>query len=159
MAALKSAFEAIGFTQVRTVLASGNVVCEPPRRGIPMGRTIARGLEKALGFPVVVIIRTVRELRAIVASEPFQGVPSGPGVQRYVTFLIEKGKPRFLTELPAPPQGVRILRVDAGEIYSSVDLSKGGRTPDLMRFLDRTVGRGGTTRNWRTLLKIVGTNT
>lgn len=157
MAALKSAFEAMGFTQVRTVLASGNVVCVPPRRGIPMARTIARGLEKALGFPVVAIIRTMRELRALIDSEPFQGIRSGPGVQRYLTFLIEKGKPRSPAELPAPPKGVRVVRVDAGEIYSLVDLSRGGRTPDLMRYLDRNIGPEGTTRNWRTVLKIVGT--
>jgi uncharacterized protein (DUF1697 family) len=121
-----------------------------------MARTIASGLEKALGFPVVVIIRTIREMTAIVASGPFHGFPSGPGVQRYVTFLIGKGKASSLAELPAPPKGVRVVRVDAGEIYSLVDLSRGGRTPDLMRYLDRTVGRGGTTRNWRTILKIVG---
>jgi uncharacterized protein (DUF1697 family) len=157
MATLKSAFEALGFTKVRTILASGNVIFESPRRGVPVGRPIARGLEESLGFPVAVIIRTVREMGAIVASGPFQGVPSGPGVQRYVTFLIGKGKARSLAELPAPPKGVRIVRVDAGEIYSLVDLSRGGRTPYLMRVLERTVGRGGTTRNWRTVLKILGT--
>ncbi len=156
MAALKSAFEGMGYTEVRTVLASGNVLCESPRKSGPVGRTIARRLEQALGFPVAVVTRTGRELKAIVESEPFKAVPSGTSVQRYVTFLAEKKATHSPSGLPAPPPGVRIVRIDPGEIYSVVDLSRGGRTPDLMRFLERTVGRVGTTRNWRTVLKLVG---
>jgi len=156
MGALKSAFEAMGFTKVRTVLASGNVIFEAPRRGPDPGRTIARGLEKSLGFPVTVLVRTARELKAIVRSDPFKAGLSGSNVQLYVTFLDAKGKPGSRVWLPPPPKGVKILRVDPGEIYSMVDLSRGGRTPDLMRFFDRTIGPVGTTRNWRTVVKLVG---
>jgi len=156
MAALKSAFEAMGFKHVRTVLASGNVIVEPPRRGPDPGQTITLGLEKALGFPITVIVRTVRELKAIVGSDPFKAVPSGPDVQQYVTFLERKGTARAGGRLPPPPKGVSIVRADPGEVYSVVMLSRGGRTPDLMRYLDRSLGPMGTTRNWRTVVKLAG---
>ncbi len=156
MAALKSAFESMGFRNVRTILASGNVMAESPRRGPRVGRTIALGLEKALGFPVAVIIRTVRELKVIVGSEPFKAAPSGPNVQHYVTFLKGEANAPSRVQLPAPPKGVSIVRVDPGEVYSVVMLSRGGRTPDLMRYLDRTLGPAGTTRNWRTVVKLAG---
>jgi len=156
MAALKSAFEALGFTNVRTVLASGNVVFESPRKDTDPGRTIAAGLEKALGFPVRVLLRSVREMRAIVRSDPFKALPSGPGVQQYVTFLDVKRSALSKGRLPAPPKGVKIVRVDPGEIFSIVDLSIGGGTPDLMRYLDRNIGPAGTTRNWRTVIKLAG---
>lgn len=156
MSALKSAFESMGFKNVRTVLASGNVIVEAPPRGPDLGRTIAFGLEKALGFPVTILIRTVRELRSIVRSEPFKALPSGPDVQQYVTFLDAKGTERFGGRLPAPPIGVKIVRVDPGEIFSMVLLSRGGKTPDLMNYLDRNLGPAGTTRNWRTVLKLAG---
>ncbi len=158
MAALKSAFEAMGFTKVKTVLASGNVIAEPPRRDAHLARTISKGLDKALGFPVVIITRTIRDLMAIAGSEPFKDAPSDPRVQQYVTFLVKKRSARSPVELPPPPKGARVVRIDPGEIYSLVDLSRGGRTPDLMRFIDRNIGPVGTTRNWRTVLKIVGTD-
>jgi len=156
MAALKSAVETMGFKNVRTVLASGNVIVEAPRCGPDLGRRIAVGLEKALGFPVTVLIRTVRDLRAIVRSEPFKALPSGPDVQQYVTFMEGKGTARAGGRLPPPPKGVSIVRADPGEIYSIVDLARGGRTPDLMRYLDRSLGPAGTTRNWRTVVKLAG---
>jgi uncharacterized protein (DUF1697 family) len=156
MAALKSAFEAMGFKNVRTVLASGNVIFESPRREPHLDRTIGRGLEKALGFPIAVIIRKLRDLETNIRSEPFKGVPAGPGVQPYVTFLIRPGTDRPPIRLPAPPKGVRVMRVDPGEIFSVVMLSQGGGTPDLMRYLDRNLGPAGTTRNWRTVLKLAG---
>jgi uncharacterized protein (DUF1697 family) len=156
MAALKSAFEAMGFGNVRTVMASGNVVFEAPRRDRPPGRTISQALEKALGFPVTVLIRTERELKAIVRSEPFNAVPSGPNDQLYVTFLNEKEDTCSRVRLQDPPKGVRIVKVDPGEVYSVVLLSRGGRTPDLMRYLARNLGPAGTTRNWRTVIKLAG---
>jgi uncharacterized protein (DUF1697 family) len=155
MAALKSAFEAMGFRNVRTVLASGNVIFEAPRRDPRLDRTLSQGLEKALGFPVAVILRSVRDLRAIVRSEPFKDDPSGPKDQRYVTFLNGKEKTGSPVRLPDPPKGTRIVRVEPGQIFSVVRLSEGGGTPDLMRCLDRALGPRGTTRNWRTILKLV----
>ena len=156
MAALKSAFEAMGFKNVRTVLASGNVLFEAPRRDPHLGRTVALGLEKALGFPVKVLLRSVTELRTIIASDPFKNAPSGPKVQQYVTFLKGEEAGPSKVRLPAPPKAVKIVRVDRGEIFSVVDLSRGGRTPDLMRYLDRNLGPAGTTRNLRTVIKLAG---
>jgi uncharacterized protein (DUF1697 family) len=157
MAALKSAFEALGCRDVRTVLASGNVVFEAPSGARALSRAISRALEKALGFPVTVLTRTERELKAIVRSEPFKAVPPGPNDQLYVTFLSEKGDTRSRVRLPEPPKGVRIVKAGPAQVFSAVLLSQGGRTPDLMRYLDRNLGPAGTTRNWRTVLKIVGT--
>jgi len=159
MAALKSAFERMGHANVRTVLASGNVIFEPPRGARALGRTIPQALEKALGFPVTVLIRTARDLEAIVRSEPFKAVSSAPSDQFYVTFLSEKGNPRSRVRLPEPPKGVRIVKADPGQVFSVVLLSQGGRTPDLMNYLDRAFGRTGTTRNWRTVVKLAGSQT
>lgn len=156
MAALKAAFEAMGCHNVRTVLASGNVVFDPPRQSPDLVRKLTDGLEKALGFPVVLIIRTVREIEGIIRSEPFKGVPHGPEDQLYATFLGGKGSGRPGARFPDPPKGTRVVRVDPGEIFSVVMLSRGGKTPDLMNYLDRNLGPAGTTRNWRTVLKLAG---
>jgi uncharacterized protein (DUF1697 family) len=154
MAALKAAFEALGFVNVRTVLASGNVVFSAPSGGPDLEEAIARGLAQAFGFPVPVILRTVKQLGAMLVSDPFKAAPSGPDVRLYVTFLPKRAPARPPARLPEPPAGMRIVRVDPGEVYSVVRLSKGVGTPDLLAFLERTVGRDVTTRNWQTVTKL-----
>ncbi len=154
MAALKAAFESMGFRNVRTVLASGNVVFESRKTGPDLAAPMARGLAKAFGFPVPVILRSTRELKAMVASDPFKAVPGGPDVRLYVTFRPKKAPALPPARLPEPPAGVRIIRIDPGEVYSVVRLSQGAGTPDLMAFLERTLGRDVTTRNWQTVIKI-----
>ena len=159
MAALKSSFEAMGFRNVRTVLGSGNVVFESPGKDPNLDQTISQGLEKAFCFPVKVVLRTVRELRAMVESDPFRGIPSGPDIKFYVTFLAQRTPDRSRLRVPAPAKGVRIVRVTQGEILSAVTLSPGVGTPDLMAFLEKAVGSEVTTRNWQTVARLAGSGT
>ncbi|MGB8958142.1 MAG: DUF1697 domain-containing protein [Candidatus Aminicenantales bacterium] len=159
MAALKSAFESMGFRNVRTLLASGNVVFEAPGRDTRLDRTISRGVEKAFGFPVKAVLRTGRELQAMVDSDPFKGVPSGPDIKLYVTFLALRTPGRSRIRVPASVKGVRIVRVRPGEIFSAVTLSPGVGTPDLMAFLEQAIGSEVTTRNWQTVTKLAGSGT
>lgn len=70
---LVAAFEAVGFRDVATFRASGNVIFsaadeEKPER---IGLRIEEGLAKALGYEVLTFVRSARELRAISAHEPF----------------------------------------------------------------------------------------
>ena len=156
MAALKSAFVSMGFKNVRTVLASGNVIFETSGGDPHLDLTISRGLDRAIGFPVRVVLRTVRGLRAIIDADPFKSVPSGPDVKLYVTFLARKSEDASRLKLPTPPKGVRIVRVGPGEIFSAVGASPGAGTPEFMAFLEKAVGREITTRNWRTVRRIAG---
>jgi uncharacterized protein (DUF1697 family) len=156
MASLKKAFEAMGFKDVRTVLASGNVIFEAPGKDPHLDLTISNGLEKAFGFPVTVVLRGAKELRAIVASEPFKGVPSGPEVRLYVTFLAQAKPGLSGLRPPSSVKGVRIVRVVPGEIFSVVTISPGVGTPELMAFLEKAVGQEVTTRNWQTVKKLAG---
>ena len=157
MAVLKLAFESMGFRNVRTVLASGNVVFEAPGKDPHLDLTISGGLEKAFGFSVPVILRTVRELRGIVASEPFKGAPSGPNVRFYVTFLAQKKPVLSGLRPPSSVKGVSVVRVSPGEIFSVVTLSPNVGTPDLMAFLEMAVEKEVTTRNWQTVIRLAST--
>jgi uncharacterized protein (DUF1697 family) len=61
-------FEAAGAQEVATFRTSGNVVFEASR---DMAKAIETGLEKALGYEVVMFLRTAAELKGIVAAKPF----------------------------------------------------------------------------------------
>ena len=156
MAALKKAFESMGFKNVRTVLISGNVVFEGPRRGPVLERRISQRLENELGFSVAVILRSAAELRAMVAADPFRGLAAGPADKPCVTFLKGLDPARPSIRLPEPARGVRIVQVTPGEVFSVVSYAEDGRTPDLMAYVAKVFGADGTTRTWGTVLRLVG---
>ncbi|MDE2172817.1 MAG: DUF1697 domain-containing protein, partial [Patescibacteria group bacterium] len=72
-ARLKAVFEGLGFRNVRTVIASGNVIFESPARDIlRLERRIEKALPEKLGFNSTAIIRTEREFRALAKRDPFR---------------------------------------------------------------------------------------
>jgi len=61
-----------GLADVRTHLASGNVIFRTAKRNLPKLETeLAAALERGLGFDVDVFLRTGDELRAVAAARPF----------------------------------------------------------------------------------------
>ena len=69
---LRTVFESLGFDDVATFRASGNVVFAAGREPAAALRDrIERGLAEALGFEVAVFLRTAAEVRGIAASQPF----------------------------------------------------------------------------------------
>ncbi len=179
MADLQAAFEVMGFENVRTIQASGNVVFDA-RGGVgaETGLTVASatdqdavlagriedGLEEALGYPVGVAVRRLEDLERLVESRPFEGVPITPDTRLYVTFLLQPADNG--TEVgpeedsrrakPAQPPELRVAQVTDGEVLTAISLSPRWGTTDLMDWLEEGYGPGITTRNWNTIAKLVG---
>src|SRR5688500_180591 len=85
---LRTIFESMGFTQVETFIASGNVIFEHRARNLPaLGAKIEKMLERELGYPVVTFLRTAEELAACAAHEAGKNVAQGDAF--YVGFLQE----------------------------------------------------------------------
>ena len=88
MEKLRQLFEVMGHAGVETFIASGNVIFETSRRNpVILEETIAKGLEKALGFPVAAFLRTVPELTAVAAHKPFPASDLESGAPLYVGFM------------------------------------------------------------------------
>jgi uncharacterized protein (DUF1697 family) len=72
---LRSHFRALGFAEVSTFRASGNVTFAEPTAPAPdpdgIRARIEAGLERLLGYAVPTFIRSHEEVRAIAAHEPF----------------------------------------------------------------------------------------
>ena len=151
MPELKRCFEAAGFTDVMTVLGSGNVVFSAGR-GSPatLAKRAEAAMEAHLGRSFPVIVRGIDALRELIASDPFRSFRLPPGAKRVVTFL---GRPPAseLT-LPIELDGARILEQRASEVLSAYVPSPRG--PAFMVLIEKTFGKGVTTRTWDTLLKV-----
>lgn len=157
MVDLKSAFEKIGFKNVRTVLASGNVVFESELTDTKaLTKEIESSLKKAFEKDISVILRSSDDLNKLQSSEPFKGITMTPSIRLYVTFLSKKTGPRTIT-LPYTSfqNEFRILHATPTDVFSVLDLSKGKGTPDVMNILENEFGPYVTTRNWNTVLKIL----
>jgi uncharacterized protein (DUF1697 family) len=62
-------FTGMGFSEVASFRASGNVIFDSPRK--PSAARIETGLEEALGYDVGVFLRTRAEMLALAAADPF----------------------------------------------------------------------------------------
>ena len=91
---LRELFEELGFSDVDTFIASGNVIFSGQSSDpAALERDIERHLEQHLGYEVATFIRSPSELAAIAAFEPFAPWgEEGPDDSLYVIFL------------PAPPE-------------------------------------------------------
>ena len=151
MPALKAAFEAAGFTDVKTVLGSGNVVFDA--RGTSE-RAIEQKAEAAmhehLGQAFMTFVRPVDQLRKLLATDPYKPFKPSPKAKRIVTFLREP--PKQTISLPVELHGARILALKNGEIFSCYLPTPKG--PVFISLLQKTFGRDQTTRTWDTIAKV-----
>ncbi len=153
---LKKSFEALGFAEVKTLLASGNVLFTATAAS---ERTLVSKIEKKLaadfGRDLGVLVRKIEELRRLAEAEPFAGIKVTPQTRRYVTFLVEK--PKRSPKLPheTPDKNMRLIRTGDREVCSVLTLAAGSGTVDLMSMLEKEYGRKVTTRNWNTIEKIL----
>ena len=70
---LKKLFEKMGFENVETFIASGNVVFEIKSKSMDViKKKIETELEKSLGYKVATFIRTTKELKEIAEHKPFK---------------------------------------------------------------------------------------
>ena len=148
---LKMAFEAAGFTDVRTVLSSGNVVFNT--RAAPVAaiqRKAEAAMERQLGRAFLTIVRSIAALQELLESDPYRAFRIGTGAKRIVTFLRE-APPRKVA-LPVEREGARILTVRGSEAFSVYERTPKG--PVFMTLIERTFGKDQTTRTWDTVTRI-----
>lgn len=153
MAQVAAALTDAGFTHVRTVLASGNVLLESSA-GVTAVRAKAEAvLRERFGYDAWVLAYDIGTVREVVDAYPFER--EADGYQSYVTFVADAA---VLDELAALGKGAgpneRIRRGD-GVVYWQVPKgatldSSIGKTMGKPRYKSST-----TTRNLRTLEKVL----
>ncbi|HET6438687.1 MAG TPA: DUF1697 domain-containing protein [Anaeromyxobacter sp.] len=152
MAELVEAFELAGFTEVRTVLGSGNVVFTSSlARPASLERRAEAAMKKRLSTPFPAIIRPLEVIREMLASDPYLGLRLPPGARRVVTFL--RAPPDPVPALPIERDGARILRLSGAHAFSAYVRTPRG--PVFMTLLEKTFGKDITTRTWETLAKVL----
>jgi uncharacterized protein (DUF1697 family) len=143
MSDLRSLCEKVGFRNVRTYIASGNVVAEWDGSEAEVKAVLEAELGAYAGKPVGVIVRTGAEMSKVVANNPF---PDRAASQTVPIFLDLAPPPDVLDDVKG--QANEEVRLGAREIYIHY--------PDgIGRSKLRIPAAGdGTARNMNTVAKL-----
>lgn len=155
MVDLRAAFEAEGFEDVETVVASGNVIFSHPARP-------TRGLEEKLTLMVddrfdmscAALVRSRDELAAAIADNPF----AGTNEDKFVHTMFLDGQPtaaqfdalasdKWVKENERVAPGDRALYIDYGDGVADSKLTA--------RMIERRLEHKGTARNMRSIARII----
>jgi uncharacterized protein (DUF1697 family) len=145
MEQLRKIFESLGFRNVSTLITSGNVLFESPESSQALEETIEQRLQAELGYPVATFIRSIEELRAVGAHQPFKD--DRPG-SLHVLFLKRKPTAQAARALLACSNAVDRFRVRGREAYWHAAQGMGGTTvsgPKLAKLLGPATARNITT--------------
>jgi uncharacterized protein (DUF1697 family) len=153
MAELKALCEELGFTRVKTILASGNVRFEADA---DPKATLEAAIETRWGWRSEAVIRTGAEIEAMIAADPFADWPAADTYHRYVLLLDRPLPPG--ARYAGVPGDYDIARVGPREIFLVGHRQPDGRHgPGLDKF-DPQLEKGAiaTMRNWNTIPKVLG---
>jgi uncharacterized protein (DUF1697 family) len=153
MPELREHLNGCGYGDVRTLVASGNVVLTSRTKGDRLARALEKEVAGRFGVDAKVVVRTRAELAAVVERNPLAKVAREP--KRYqVTFLSAAPKAdrvRALEDLDVAPE--RFV-VDGREIYAWHP--DGLQRSKLAAALtDANLGVTATARNWNTVTKLL----
>jgi uncharacterized protein (DUF1697 family) len=157
METLRGLFEALGFSNVETFIASGNVVFDSGHSSDPkaLERQIEDSLKAALGYSVATFIRTLPGLAELARYQPFPAsslAAEGSGV--YIAFVASSLSPQAEQKLLAFNSQADVFHVHGCEIY----WLRQGRFSESEfsgALLEKTIGMPATVRNSTTILKMV----
>lgn len=157
MAAFKELLEALGCTQVRTLLNSGNaVITAPVRSTVKFAQAIADALTAQLDVSTPVIVKSAAEFVRIVSGNPM--VPPESGYSNFlVAFAQTPEALRMLDDLRPLAEAPERLVVSehAGYLACPAGLLESKVAPVLLGKSYRAL----TTRNWGTVLKLQACST
>ena len=155
MDALKKIFEGMKFKDVRTLIASGNVVftADGKLSEDKLRALIEKTLEDKLGFDVTTMLRSVAELEALEKMDPFKGVAKDKDTRIYVTFLADEPSAAAWKALEALATTQQKFSHKGRELFTVYSVPIAKSEPFSNATVEKTLGVRATTRGWATVLK------
>jgi uncharacterized protein (DUF1697 family) len=148
MPALRASFQAAGFTNVRTVLGSGNVVfdCDETSEATIEARAEA-AMQATLGRSFYTIVRMQQALHALLEIDARHSL--APSAKRVISFF--RAPPTARQALPLSDSGASVFLVRGREAFTAYEPSEKG--PVFMTLIERAFGKDVTTRTRDTVAK------
>ncbi|WP_224240092.1 DUF1697 domain-containing protein [Hyalangium gracile] len=154
MAQLRKVLEGLGYTDVATLLQSGNAVFTSKEKSpAKLIKQIEAGIVEGFGFEVSIILRTRDELAAVIDANPLPGADDAP-TQFTVTFLSDVPDAKRIQQIDAAAYLPDEFRWTGREIYAR--FPNGMARSKLATLLSGLrLGVTPTARNWNTVKKLL----
>ena len=154
-AELKAVVEGMGFTGVKTILASGNVVFEAGDAAPEaIERDLHAALERATGLKSEVFVRNRADLEKLVEANPFPEEAKARPSYLLVTFHRAPPDRAAIGRLAESHDGPERMVVVGRELFT--DFPEGqGRSTLVPAMQKARLAQGNTGRNWNTVRKLL----
>lgn len=156
MAVLRSRYESLGFSNVQSLLQSGNVVfsTDDEAEADELCHKIEAEIEGHFGYDVQVFIRTPDELNTIITNCPFTPEQLEAPKKVAVMFLDKSADQSAQEALLTAYQGVEEIVFSGREVYLFY-VNGMGRSRLTNAYIEGKLKINGTTRNWNTVNKLL----
>jgi uncharacterized protein (DUF1697 family) len=155
MTALKASFEALGFADVATYIASGNVLFTAREAGAAkLALHIEAALATTFNYQASLVLRSHKEMQAVVANAP-AGFGTKPDKYRYDVIFLKAPltAAAAMKDLPTRP-GVDQASAGRGVLYFSRLASKATQSR-LSKVVSMPMYKSMTIRNWNTTVALL----
>ena len=148
---LRAEFEALGFTSVRTFIASGNVLFEATGSRASLEPKIEARLAEELGYAVPTFVRTASAVRKASGLEPYGAIAEGD--THHIVFLRKAPTAAAKRATEALSNDQDRFEVHGTEVHWHIH---GGLTDSSIKpsVLAKALGQPSTTRNTKSLRKL-----
>jgi len=143
MSDLRALCEKAGLAEIRTYIASGNVVCRSDKPEAEVKAAVEAAFAAYAGKPVGVLVRTAAEMAQVLADNPFpEAAPN-----RTVAIFLDVPPPADALDKATGVQGEQ-MRLGKREIYVHYSAGMGQSK------LSIPAAKTGTARNMNTVAKL-----
>jgi uncharacterized protein (DUF1697 family) len=150
MSDLKRSFERCAFTNVKTVLATGNVAFDGSAGSdADLERVAEAAIEKVLGRAFYTIVRSSQYLNELLEADPYRSYEIPLAAKRVVSFIREPRASKIA--LPHTADDATVLELIGREVFSVYVPNEKG--PVFMKLIEKAFGTEVTTRTWETVKK------
>ena len=148
-------FRAMGFSDVRTYIQSGNVIfCSHEPDPARLTKLLEDSLSKSFDYESRLVLRSYEEMKQIVRKAP-RGFGSEPSLYRYdVIFLREPLSGAELIKALRPKEGVDKASAGRSAAYISRSIERASQS-SLTRMIRLPLYRDVTVRSWSTTTKLL----
>lgn len=154
MSDLRGLLEELDYSDVRTLLQTGNLVfAGGARSGGALERLLETEAAKRLDLETTFLVRTAKEWREVIEKNPFREEAKSDPSHLVVAFLRDAPQAGAVRSLQAAISGPEIVRAQGKQLYIVYPAGI-GRSKFTNKLIEGTLDTRATGRNWNTVLKL-----
>jgi len=153
MAELRGMATGLGFSDVRTLLQSGNLVFHGGGTDAAVETLLEAESERRFGYQADYFVRTLEEWDAVIAANPFAREAQDDPARLVVVALRSKIDVDAIETLRGAIKGREYAAAGARCVYIVYPDGQGDSKLTIT-VIERALGVRGTARNWNTVLKL-----